>query len=99
MNFFVDQFLELALNLMTLVSLALLFPFYQTDALQFAEQLCRLVLAAVQHGHSFLLGEIEEHAPVIVQPAIAGGQPHAVKQQAVQHLCFQRYALVAAVGQ
>ncbi len=41
------------------------------------------------YGHSFLLGEIEEHAPVIVQPAVAGRQPHAVKQQAVQHLCFQ----------
>ena len=81
------------------MSLALLFPFHKTDALQFAEQLRRLVLAAVQHGHDFLLGEVEEHAPVVVQPAIAGRQPHAVKQKAVQHLCFQRYALVAAVGQ
>ena len=45
------------------------------------------------------MGEVEEHAPVIIQPAVAGRQTHAVKQQTVQHFCLQRYVLVAAVGQ
>ena len=59
----------------------------------------RFVLAAVQHAHGFLPGEVEEHAPVVVQPAIAGRQPHAVMQQAIRHFDFQRYAFVTAVGQ
>ena len=80
-------------------ALALLAALDEADAVQLPEQLGGLVLAAAQHGHGVLLGEVDVDAPVAVQPPVADGQAHAVQHEAVEDLGLDGHALVAAVCQ
>lgn len=59
-------------------ALALLLALNQAHLVQLGEQGHRLVMAAAHRVHRFFQREVDEHALLFVQPAIAYGQPHAV---------------------
>ena len=65
--------------------------------IQLCQQLHRLVTSAAKIVGNFFDCVINEHAPVLVVPAVFLGQPHAVKQQAIQQLCFDGYVFESLV--
>ena len=59
---------------------ALLFLLDQADALQLLEVAHGLVVPEAHHGNRVLKREVDERAPAIIQPAVAGQKAHAVQQ-------------------
>ena len=59
-----------------------------TSLVQLGKQLHRLIAPAAEIVGNFFDCVINEHAPVLVVPAVFLGQPHAVKQQTIQQLRF-----------
>ena len=68
-----------------------------TSLVQLGKQLHCLVTPAAEIVGNFFDCVINEHAPVLVVPAVFLGQPHAVKQQAIQQLCFDGYVFESLV--
>ena len=60
------------------------FALDEVDALQFSEQLDRLVFGTTERFLHFPDGIDDIHPPLLVQPAILDRQAHAVQQNAVQ---------------
>ena len=75
-------------------SYALLLALDKTDLLQFGIQGDCFVVTAAKSAHDLAHAKINEHTPVLVHPAVACGQAHAVQHKRVQHLCRHRKRLV-----
>ena len=79
-------------------ALALLLALNQAHLVQLGEQGHRLVMAAAHRVHCFFQREVDKHALLFVQPAVAYGQPHAIQHQAIQDFCVCCYPPEAGVG-
>ena len=79
-------------------ALTLLLALDQAHLVQLGEQGHRLVMAAAHRVHCFFQREVDKHALLFVQPAVAYGQPHAIQHQAIQDFCVCCYPPEAGVG-
>ena len=55
------------------------------DLVQLRQQPDRFVMAAAHGFLDLLNGVVDIYAPLVIIPAVAGGQVHPVQQQAVEH--------------
>ena len=75
--------------------LTLPLPLNQAETFQFPHERCRLVVATADTLLDLRLNEVDVHPALRVDPAVFGGKPHPVQQQAVKGYGFHGEAAIA----